>query len=66
MREIAQEVSIGLIGSYREKGEENPLNTCIAIGPDGRTLAKYSKIHLFLQLEKIFITQPAGHWDHVP
>ncbi|ABD40733.1 Nitrilase/cyanide hydratase and apolipoprotein N-acyltransferase [Methanospirillum hungatei JF-1] len=47
MREIAQEVSIGLIGSYREKGEENPLNTCIAIGPDGRTLAKYSKIHLF-------------------
>ena len=47
MREIAREVSIGIVGSYREKGENKPKNTCIAIGPDGRTLAKYSKIHLF-------------------
>lgn len=47
MREIAREVSIGIIGSYREKGTKKPQNTCIALGPDGRTLAKYSKIHLF-------------------
>lgn len=47
MKEIAREVSIGIIGSFREKTDTKPRNTCIAIGPDGKTLAKYSKIHLF-------------------
>jgi len=47
MRSIAKEVSIGLVGSFRENGGEKPRNTCIAIGSDGSILAKYSKIHLF-------------------
>ncbi|MDD1723870.1 MAG: carbon-nitrogen hydrolase family protein [Methanospirillum sp.] len=47
MREIARDLSIGILGSYRERQTPRPRNTCIAIGPDGKILARYSKIHLF-------------------
>ncbi|KAF5088136.1 carbon-nitrogen hydrolase family protein [Methanospirillum sp. J.3.6.1-F.2.7.3] len=47
LREIARDYSIGILGSFREKRNGPPRNTCIAIGPDGRTCATYSKIHLF-------------------
>ena len=47
LREIAYELNIGLLGSYREWKEDGPRNTCIAIGKDGKILARYSKIHLF-------------------
>lgn len=44
---IARDYSIGILGSYREKGMEKPKNTSIAIGPDGSVLTRYSKVHLF-------------------
>lgn len=47
LREIAHDLSIGILGSYREKQPGQPRNTSIAIGPDGKILARYSKIHLF-------------------
>ena len=52
MREIAQEVSIGIIGSYREKVMKT-IKHCIAIGPDGRTLANIPKFTFFLRRGKI-------------
>ena len=47
MRDIARDVSIGIIGSFREIGDKKPRNTCIVIGSDGRIQARYSKMHLF-------------------
>lgn len=47
IRDIAKDYSIGILGSFREKYGQKPRNTTIAIGPNGRTLAKYSKVHLF-------------------
>jgi len=47
LREIARDLSIGILGSFRELQEKKPRNTCIAIAPDGKTLATYSKIHPF-------------------
>jgi len=47
IREIAQDYSIGILGSFREKDTDKLYNTCIAIGTDGKTLSKYRKIHLF-------------------
>ena len=55
MRDIAREAGIGIIGSFREESDNKPKNTCIAIGPDGDILAKYSKIHLF---------SPGGEDEH--
>lgn len=47
LRNIARDLKIGILGSFREKSDEKPFNTCIAIDPAGNTLAKYKKIHLF-------------------
>lgn len=47
VREIARDYSIGILCSFREKAEDKPFNTCIAIGPDGKILTKYQKTHLF-------------------
>lgn len=47
LSDIARDYSIGILGSYREKGREKPRNTSIAIGPDGAVLSRYSKAHLF-------------------
>ncbi|PWR71800.1 carbon-nitrogen hydrolase family protein [Methanospirillum stamsii] len=47
LKDIAQDYSIGILGSFREKNTDHPFNTSIAIGPDGKTLASYQKIHLF-------------------
>ncbi len=48
LRSLARDHAIAIVGSYRESGIPKPRNTAIAIGPDGKTLAKYSKIHLFI------------------
>ncbi|MDD1689516.1 MAG: carbon-nitrogen hydrolase family protein [Methanoregula sp.] len=47
LRELAKENHIGILGSFREKNDPLPKNTAIAIGGDGRVLAKYAKVHLF-------------------
>ncbi len=48
LRSLARDHAIAIVGSYRESGMPKPRNTAIAIGPDGKILAKYSKIHLFI------------------
>ena len=47
LREIARELQIGILGSYREETKGKPFNTSIVIGHDGNILARYHKIHLF-------------------
>lgn len=47
LREMAKENGIGILGSFRRKGETHPENTAIAISSDGAILATYAKIHLF-------------------
>jgi predicted amidohydrolase len=46
-RNIAKDNSIGVLGSFRETGAENPRNTSVFFDEAGVLLAKYSKIHLF-------------------
>lgn len=61
--ERARERGVGLYVGYGELAEGRRFNTSITVGPDGRTLGKYRKIHLpgsveprtgdrFQQLEK--------------
>ena len=45
--EYARDFSIGILGSFREYHLPHSRNTAVAIGSDGKILAKYSKIHLF-------------------
>jgi predicted amidohydrolase len=50
MAALAAELGIHLVaGSMleRQAGQERVVNTCLLLGPDGRTLAAYRKIHLF-------------------
>lgn len=47
LRELAQKNQISIVGSFRENDGPLPKNTSVAIGADGRVLARYSKIHLF-------------------
>jgi Predicted amidohydrolase len=47
LRRLAREHSIAIVGSFREVSAPKPKNTVVAIGSDGKILAKYSKIHLF-------------------
>lgn len=47
LREYAQEYSLAIIGSFRQRAIPFPHNTTIAIGSDGTILATYAKMHLF-------------------
>ena len=44
---LAKKHSLAVIGSFRETSFPKPKNTAVAIDRDGRTVATYSKIHLF-------------------
>jgi omega-amidase len=47
LQKYARESGIGILGSFRERFTPSPRNTAVAVGRDGRLLARYSKIHLF-------------------
>jgi omega-amidase len=47
LQAYAKEYRIGIIGSMREVYDPLPKNTAVAIGSDGRILARYAKMHLF-------------------
>jgi omega-amidase len=47
LQEYAKEYRIGIIGSIREKHDPLPKNTAVVINREGKTLAKYAKVHLF-------------------
>ncbi len=47
LRRIARENEIAVLGSFVERCDPKPCNTCIAIGDTGDILARYAKIHLF-------------------
>jgi len=46
-QKIAEKGVYALIGSFVERESDNFYNTTLLLGPDGRILAKYRKIHLF-------------------
>jgi predicted amidohydrolase len=56
--ELARELEVGFYLGYaeltQEKGEARHYNTAILVGPDGRILGRYRKIHL------------PGHSEHLP
>ena len=56
--EAAADLSIGFCLGYaelsNENGKQQRYNTCILVGPDGRIVGKYRKIHL------------PGHAEHLP
>ncbi|MDD1718860.1 MAG: carbon-nitrogen hydrolase family protein [Methanoregulaceae archaeon] len=47
LREYAAAREIAVLGTFRERHPPLPRNTAIAIAPDGKILATYSKCHLF-------------------
>jgi omega-amidase len=47
LRDSARNHGIAIVGSFREAHTPLPRNTAVAIGPDGRVLAAYAKMHLF-------------------
>jgi omega-amidase len=47
LQAYAKEYRIGILGSMREAYDPLPKNTAVAIGSDGRILARYAKMHLF-------------------
>lgn len=49
IRRLAEEYGVHIVaGSILERSPGRlPLNTCFFIGPDGKILARYSKLHLF-------------------
>ncbi len=47
LRECARSNQIGIIGSFRKRGNPLPENTAVVIDNAGRVLATYSKMHLF-------------------
>ncbi len=47
LRNAAQDVGIGIIGSFRERTPLTPKNTAVVIAKDGSILSSYAKIHLF-------------------
>ena len=46
-REIARDIGIAVLGSFREKTEDLPRNTAVLIDKSGEILLSYSKKHLF-------------------
>jgi len=46
-RELARDVGIGVLGSFREQTDNLPKNTAVLIDRDGEILLSYSKNHLF-------------------
>ena len=44
--ELAKETGIYIITGYEELRGKKIYNTCIVIGPDGKIIGKYSKVHL--------------------
>ncbi|MDO5847549.1 MAG: nitrilase-related carbon-nitrogen hydrolase [Methanocorpusculum sp.] len=56
-RSLAVKYHKCLVGSYQEgtPGEGKPFNTFFAVSPEGETIARYHKIHLF---------SPAGEDEH--
>jgi omega-amidase len=47
LKKSAQDNSIAILGSFRERACPRPKNTAVVIGSDGRILATYAKMHLF-------------------
>jgi predicted amidohydrolase len=47
LRKIARDNSMFLVGSYVERHDPRPLNTSVAIDPQGKVVASFSKIHPF-------------------
>ncbi len=47
LRDIARDHSISIVGSYVQRHDPRPLNTCVAIDPNGEVVASFSKIHPF-------------------
>ena len=46
-RHLAQEYGIAIVGSFRERNDPKPRNTCIVLDREGEIAATYSKCHLF-------------------
>ncbi|HNY88347.1 MAG TPA: nitrilase-related carbon-nitrogen hydrolase [Methanoregulaceae archaeon] len=46
-RHLAQEYGIAILGSFRERSDPKPRNTCIVLDPHGEIAATYAKSHLF-------------------
>jgi predicted amidohydrolase len=46
-RDLAQEYGIAILGSFRERFQPKPRNTCIVFNRDGEEVVSYSKCHLF-------------------
>ena len=46
-RELARDIGIGVLGSFREKTDGLPKNTTVLINKDGEVMLSYSKNHLF-------------------
>jgi omega-amidase len=47
LKALAREYGIAILGSFREKHDPLPRNTCIVVDGEGHELASYSKCHLF-------------------
>jgi len=47
LQKSAQDNSIAILGSFRERACPRPKNTAVVIGSDGSILATYAKMHLF-------------------
>ena len=70
LRRLAEEYGVHIVaGSILERTPGKlPLNTCCFIGPDGRILARYSKLHLFdihipgkIRFEESHAMRPGAH-----
>ena len=46
-RDLAREYGIAIVGSFRERSDPKPRNTCIVLDREGEDAASYSKCHLF-------------------
>ncbi len=49
LKSLARKNSIAILGSFREASHHNPKNTVVAIGNDGKVLAKVLKDASFFQ-----------------
>ena len=47
LKALAVEYGIAILGSFRERHDPLPRNTCIVVDSEGQELASYSKCHLF-------------------
>ena len=53
LRETARDAGVHVVcGSYPEREGEKIYNTAVLLGPDGRIIGKYRKIHLFPLMEE--------------